>query len=651
MAFPPNVPNPMFMTKVKVASGEPLSSSTQKLNHVIGLSIRAHLLLMQVYCVAPLLAVITVVMLIYIHDQQKAHDQNLLAIAQLLAASVEQKIEVAHAALEVLATAQSVREHNYEELYRRSGDVGALHNGRIILQDREQALFNTREPFGSKLFAPREWRNRVIDTGDWEVSDLYVSRSTGLPVFGVAVPVLEDGRPIAALAMSQDPSTLIDMLAGRNFPEGWRAAIVDRNGVVMARNVTNASYVGAKTSADFQERTQGGRDGVFTTTALDGLPVRTAFTRVFGGWVVAVGAEQRLLDAPLMASLMRIGLGGSVVLFLACSFAYWRGEQLSVATKLLRSAAQALGRGTPPPPIERFAFREAAEVYRAQADAGRLLDSRLSERDLAIAELRLLAASQEGVIQERMRELNAALWASENANRAKSEFLASMSHELRTPLNAILGFAQMLEIRIGSPRDKEYASYIVMAGEHLHKLINDLLDLARIESGHLTVSQDSVSLSETIARTISTLDPLAKANDVDLAPHRTAEERFVLGDAARVLQIFLNFGANGIKYNKPGGSLRVEVSRSEPGWVRTSFIDTGTGIPLDRQKHVFESFNRLGVNQAKIEGTGIGLAISRKLALLMGGRVGFVSKPGEGSVFWLELQEAAEGSNGRLSKA
>ena len=236
-------------------------------------------------------------------------------------------------------------------------------------------------------------------------------------------------------------------------------------------------------------------------------------------------------------------------------------------------------------------------------------------------------------------ELRNARELAEAASAAKSEFLSSMSHELRTPLNAILGFAQLLERDRRQPlsdRQAERLQHVLRGGEHLLRLIDDVLDLSRIEAGRITMSPEPVNAREVLDEVIATLEPMATRAGITIVAPPASELPRVLADRTRLAQILMNFGSNAIKYGKQGGHARFAIA-ARAGHVRITVEDDGIGIPKDKQDKVFEPFQRAGQEAGPIEGTGIGLTITKRLAEMMKGSIGFTSEAGQGSAFWVDV--------------
>jgi PAS domain S-box-containing protein len=230
------------------------------------------------------------------------------------------------------------------------------------------------------------------------------------------------------------------------------------------------------------------------------------------------------------------------------------------------------------------------------------------------------------------------------ATRAKSAFLSRMSHELRTPMNSIIGFTELLQT--GGPgalneRQAEYLGLVHFSAKHLLHLIDDILELTQVEAGNLKVVEQPVSVGPLLRSVVASLAPLAERHGVQIreAPlDPTLPE--VIADPTRAAEVLLNFGSNAIKYNHRGGHVEFSAEHSVGGPVRLKVKDDGIGIPLEQQPGLFKEFNRLGQEQSGIEGTGIGLTLSKRLVELMRGQIGFTSSAGGGSTFWVDLPAA-----------
>jgi signal transduction histidine kinase/ActR/RegA family two-component response regulator len=247
------------------------------------------------------------------------------------------------------------------------------------------------------------------------------------------------------------------------------------------------------------------------------------------------------------------------------------------------------------------------------------------------------------VLQLSHLELEKAKVAAEEANLAKSDFLSCMSHELRSPLNAILGFAQLMETGAPLPTtaQKDSIDQILQAGWYLLDLINEILDLALVESGKLSLSTEPMSLAEVLADCQAMIEPQAQKNGIRVHFPTLEAYWFIRADRTRVKQVFVNLLSNAIKYNRVGGRVDVRCSLAAGGRTRISFQDTGEGLSADKLAQLFQPFNRLGQEGGAQEGTGIGLVVSKRLVDLMGGQIGAESTVGVGSLFWVELDSTA----------
>jgi signal transduction histidine kinase/ActR/RegA family two-component response regulator len=287
-------------------------------------------------------------------------------------------------------------------------------------------------------------------------------------------------------------------------------------------------------------------------------------------------------------------------------------------------------------------LRSATERSHAQQEVMRLneqLEQRVDERtlQLALANAELANANEEA----------------RSANQAKSAFLSSMSHELRTPLNAILGFAQILTsntLPSTLEQKKEFANHILKSGRHLLTLINEILDLAKVESGTITLSMEPVALADILLECRTMIEPIAATRKVRVL-FPDVDGAVVMADRTRLKQVMLNLLSNAVKYNRDEGAVVLTCDQTTPTRMRLSVQDTGNGLSPEQVASLFQPFNRLGQESGAQEGTGIGLVVTKRLVELMGGEIGVTSSPGVGSVFWIELASTAPRTSSLAERA
>ena len=282
----------------------------------------------------------------------------------------------------------------------------------------------------------------------------------------------------------------------------------------------------------------------------------------------------------------------------------------------------------------------------------------ITERKQAEVQLQQLNAELEQRVVGRTRDLQtlnrsleSARSQAEQANRAKSEFLSRMSHELRTPLNSILGFGQRLTRSELAERDQHRVYQIVKAGGHLLDLINEILDLARIEAGRLTVSMEALPLETALMDVLDLVRPLARDLQIDLRLEPVPTGWCVAADKQRLRQVLLNLLSNAIKYNRQYGTVTLRCSEPEPGRVRLAVEDTGAGIPAEKLPLLFQPFERLGFTGSAVEGTGLGLSLAQKLVELMAGRISVDSTVGVGTIVSVDLPRATPPAARAATKA
>jgi signal transduction histidine kinase len=261
----------------------------------------------------------------------------------------------------------------------------------------------------------------------------------------------------------------------------------------------------------------------------------------------------------------------------------------------------------------------------------------------SIASLLVLAMMVLGFRELALLNAREARKAAEANNQAKTEFLSTMSHELRTPLHSIIGFGQLLEIEAGGPltaAHKDAVSYIMKGGRHLLELIDEVLDLAKIEANELTLTMGKVSIQYICGECVSLITHQAELNAIQLV-NDAGGPFSIEADHTRMKQALLNLLSNAVKYNRAGGRVTLSSSITPANVLRIAVADTGEGIPYHMQADLFKPFDRLGKERGPIEGSGIGLSITKRLVEAMGGRISFESEPGEGTTFWLDFPNAS----------
>jgi signal transduction histidine kinase/CheY-like chemotaxis protein len=389
-----------------------------------------------------------------------------------------------------------------------------------------------------------------------------------------------------------------------------------------------------------------GRIGTVYLRSVDGL--RDRFRTYIGiALVVAVAAMlvagalsfrlQRIVTRPILAI---DAIAGSVI------------EQGDYSRRAERISNDEVGRL-----VDSFNRMMAEIEYRANESetALRNVEHEVHERRQAQdevmrlnAELEQRVADRTAALESSNRELVQAIDAAENANRAKSEFLSSMSHELRTPLNAIMGFGQLLSnttVDLSDAKRTEFTQHIVNAGSHLLNLINEILDLARIESSQLTLSLEPVALDDVLRECRTMMDPSALRRGIKML-FPDAPRVWVVADRTRLRQVLLNLLSNAVKYNRDNGAVIVDVVVEPHDRIRVVVQDTGQGLAPDQLAALFQPFNRLGQEGGKIEGTGIGLVVTKRLLELMGGTITANSTVGAGCLFSIVLKASTPASHG-----
>ena len=493
---------------------------------------------------------------------------------------------------------------------RRGSDTRKIVRHLVELKQVSPAFANTAlvDPRG-RLIAVVPATPSIIGK-DFSFRDWYkgVTAGRGKPYTGEAIESKATGRarvvPVATYVYAPDQTgphaKVIGILVAayslesiQRFAErfassqGVRLAVTDQRGVLIAAPEGVPRGLRSSRNDPWVAAALGGRSGVTTRDTPDG-PVLSAYAPIAGlGWTVTASVRER----PALASVGRLR---SAVMTIAGILGLVLVGGLLVVVRTLRDRQRA----------EREAESNRVAAERAKTEA-------------------------------------------ERANRAKSDFLSRMSHELRTPLNAVLGFGQLLEMEQLEPAERESVEQILKGGRHLLGLINEVLDISRIEAGRLSLSMEPVSVAETVAETLDLVRPMAAERGISLTGGDVRDGIHILADRQRLKQVLLNLLSNAIKYNCEGGSVRIGLIETEQGRIRIEVADTGSGIAPERLDKLFVPFERLGADQSGVEGTGLGLALSQGLVEAMGGDLTVQSRGGEGTIFSLEFTKG----NGPVDEA
>jgi signal transduction histidine kinase len=491
-----------------------------------------------------------------------------------------------------------------------------------VLPDRQRS---------GKDFSHRPAFLQARSAGSW-FGPVYFRRETE-PYMTLAIASGE-GTQATVTLVELNLKFMWDIVSGTRVGRQGYAYIVDNRGYLVAHpdtslvlRKTNLARLRQVATALASSRPQADRPQAHTAPAameatnLDGEPVLSAHaSTVPDGWVVFVEQPEREAYDRAYANLRRTGLLLLLGLLLALPAAILPARRMSKPIRALQLGAAEIA--------------EHNLSHRIHIRTGDELEALADEFNRMAARLEAHHKDLETQVEARTRQLAAANRQLETANRHKSEFLANMSHELRTPLNSILGFSEVLKMRLFgelNPKQAEYIEDIHASGRHLLALINEILDLAKIEAGRMELEPSRFDVAETLGETLVLMRETAAKQGIGLHLEAGPELGEIRADRRKLKQILLNLLSNALKFTPAGGQVRIIAHSTEAG-LEVTCADTGVGIPIEQQAAVFEEFKQVP-GGSKVEGTGLGLALTKRLVTLHGGTIRVRSRPGKGTAF------------------
>jgi signal transduction histidine kinase len=561
--------------------------------------------------------------------ERQASERHLRREAQKLRLSVDQEFSSIIRTLQALATSQDFERHDLKSFHQ---DLQRIQKSQpswlaILVHDTQgKLLISSIREYGEVLMTPPEPESlrEVTTTGQAVVGKVIKvppgSMLTDAFAFPIRVPVIVDGRMTYVLSavISVD---LLQAIANDAMAMEWTRTIVDRASIVAARSLHPEEFVGKIATPSFIKHTNASFEGLVRETTLEGKAVYLAFDRSkFSNWTCSIAVPMDILEASTRRSRTLVLAIGSFILLVFGGLALLYSRRLALHIRSAAKGAMNLADGRVPK-VKASMVTEVEQLRSALITVANLLQEREQERN------------------EHLNQAIAARSEAEQANRAKSEFLANMSHELRTPLGVVLGFAELLVLDDIPPEERaENLEIIQRNGQHLLRLIDDILDLSKVEARRLTIDAQDFSLPDMMTGIMGDLKPKALAKNLALTITTAGMlPAQIHTDPVRLRQIIYNLVGNAIKFTEKGEvSLHLETKDDQ---LIIIVRDTGIGLTEEQQKSLFRPFTQAdGSHTRKYGGTGLGLALSRRLAELLGGSVELLeSAPGQGSAFQIRV--------------
>jgi signal transduction histidine kinase len=547
--------------------------------------------------------------------ERERETQHVVLTARALALALDRQFLAMRAVLEVMANSPILLSGDFATFHARASQAVKKLNGSnmVVTNDSGQELVNTLAPYGEPLplYAMAKGVDVVFRTGQPAVTSLYMGARTKRLRMAVQVPVFRDGRVQYVLAMGMDLDNLTALMEAQRLPSEWIASTLDPAGIIAARTRNADRFAGQPASGPLLEAMGHKSEGVIELTSREGIPIYSAFSRSgFSNWSVAIGVPASEFTSILYRSLLWVGTGAALLFVTGLLIAGYKARTISSGLRRLieSSAALAAGKGSSGSISN---IREIDEVYQE-------LDQAFIQRDDALRQ-RVVA---------------------ETSARLKGEFIGTVSHELRTPLTSIAASLNLL-MHMGDTHASPASSRLIAIAhsntERLTRLVNDILDIEKLDAGKVKFRLQCVSLGKLLNTAIEEQRSLADNRGIQI--NCESSTAFVNADSDRLMQVFSNLLSNALKFSPPNSEVNITVE-DRNGKIRISVVDHGSGIPQEFKDRIFEKFAQADTSDIRTKGgSGLGLSIVREIVRRLGGEVGFADTPGGGATFFVDLPE------------
>jgi signal transduction histidine kinase/CheY-like chemotaxis protein len=566
----------------------------------------------------------------FIVRERTTIEQDTLITARALIQAVDRDLHTGITVAMALANSPSIDSGDFAAFYRQATEVlrPEFAGYNFVLHDRASVqLLNTGRPYGTiypdPISAPRI--AEVFRTGKPLISNLFNAGALKRPLAAIHVPVLRDGKVIYVVSVAFVPERLGQVLREQRLPANRVAAIFDDNGVFVARTRDAEKYVGQKVSPDLLARYRVRAEDAIEATTVEGIPVYSMYSRsAQSGWSVVIGVPRSDVYMEMLESIKWIMAFLALLTAAGFGVAWHYARSIERSVRALAAAAMALGGKRPETPSAPASFLEAAQA--------------LDTLQTVESELLRYRHHLENLIEHRTRQLESAMREAQAANAAKDVFVANMSHELRTPMNAVLGVTHLLGRSGVTPEQARYLDMIRTSGQSLLGILNDILDLSKMQAGKVELHPAPFRLDDVLHAVATIMSVSADDKDLELAIGVEPDvPRALVGDALRLQQVLVNLAGNAIKFTERGEvSLRVTRLPAPGGatMLRFAVRDTGIGLNAEQMARLFTPFTQADLSTTRrFGGTGLGLTISKGLVELMQGTIDVHSVPGQGSEF------------------